>query len=84
MPARSVRYSAWDGSQHIDFPDADDVLEAISDDLMNYGDLQAALQRLYRWGNDRMPGLDQLLEHLQRQMAQMQSLLRSLSPEARA
>src|SRR5207237_480180 len=28
--------------------------------------------------------LDQLLEHLQRQMAQMQSLLRSLSPEARA
>jgi uncharacterized protein with von Willebrand factor type A (vWA) domain len=27
--------------------------------------------------------LDQLLEHLQRQMAQMQSLLQSLSPEAR-
>src|SRR5438874_8954375 len=27
--------------------------------------------------------LDELLEHLQRQMAQMQSLLQSLSPEAR-
>src|SRR5439155_750846 len=116
---------------------------------MNYGDLNAALQRLLRWGSpnmqgleqildqmfqglkgsieqmqgqdlsrvrdmvrslnkmleDRMEGrtpdfngfmekfgdmfppginnLDELLEHLQRQMAQMQSLLQSLSPEAR-
>src|SRR5258708_5173064 len=105
---------------------------------MNYGDLNAALQRLLRWGAPNMPGLeqllqqlrgqalsrvrgmvrelnkmlggrmggrtpdfngfmerfgdmfppginslDELLEHLQRQMAQMQSLLQSLSPEAR-
>src|SRR5947208_15830833 len=40
-----------------------------------------------KYGEMFPPGiepLDQLLEHLQRQMAQMQSLLRSLSPEARA
>src|SRR5256885_536104 len=120
---------------------------------MNYGDLNAALQRFLRWGSTNMPGLeqllkqildqmfqgikgslqqmqgqdlsrvrdmvrelnkmledrmegrtpdfngfmqrfgdmfppginslDELLEHLQRQMAQMQSLLQSMSPEAR-
>jgi uncharacterized protein with von Willebrand factor type A (vWA) domain len=39
-----------------------------------------------RFGHMFPPGienLDQLMEHLQRQMAQMQSLLRSMSPEAR-
>src|SRR5438094_884339 len=95
---------------------------------MNYGDLNAALQRFLRWGSPNMQGLelwrgrdmggelnkmleqrmegrtpdfngfmqrfgdmfppginslDELLEHLQRQMAQMQSLLQSMSPEAR-
>ena len=46
------RYSAWDGTQQ-PFPlDADTVLESISDDLMSHGDLNGALQRLYRWGNN--------------------------------
>ena len=39
-----------------------------------------------RYGDMFPPGinsLDELLEHLQRQMAQMQSLLQSMSPEAR-
>jgi len=39
-----------------------------------------------RFGSMFPPGienLDQLMEHLQKQMAQMQSLLRSMSPEAR-
>lgn len=58
------RYSAWDGTQHVDSLDADEVLDALSDDLMNYGDLNAALQRLYRWGTERMPGLDELLKQL--------------------
>ncbi len=62
--ANGFRYSAWDGTQQLDLPDADEILEAISDDLMNYGDLQAALQRLYRWGDDRLQGLDQLLRQL--------------------
>jgi len=63
MPAR-FRYSRWDGTQNLDELDADDVLDALSDDLMSYGDLSAALQRLYRWGAGDMPGLEQLLRQL--------------------
>src|ERR687883_617186 len=63
MPGR-FRYSRWDGTQHLDALDADEVLDALSDDLMSYGDLSSALQRLYRWGNDDMPGLEQLLREL--------------------
>jgi uncharacterized protein with von Willebrand factor type A (vWA) domain len=58
------RYSRWDGSQRVDDLDAGDVLDALSDDLMNYGDLNAALQRLLRWGSPNMPGLEQLLKQL--------------------
>jgi uncharacterized protein with von Willebrand factor type A (vWA) domain len=58
------RYSRWDGSQRLDDIDAGDVLDALSDDLMNYGDLNAALQRLLRWGSPNMPGLEQLLKQL--------------------
>src|ERR1700674_946492 len=29
---------------------------------MNYGDLNAAMQRLLRWGSPNMPGLEQLLK----------------------
>src|SRR3979490_1556701 len=58
------RYSRWDGSQKRDDIDAGDVLDALSDDLMNYGDLNAALQRLLRWGSPNMQGLEQLLKQL--------------------
>src|SRR6202521_2293819 len=58
------RYSRWDGTQKRDDLDAGDVLDALSDDLMNYGDLNAALQRLLRWGSPNMPGLEQLLKQL--------------------
>jgi uncharacterized protein with von Willebrand factor type A (vWA) domain len=63
MPA-SFRYSRWDGTQHLDALDADEVMDALSDDLMSYGDLSAALQRLYRWGTGDMAGLEQLLRQL--------------------
>jgi uncharacterized protein with von Willebrand factor type A (vWA) domain len=62
--ASRFRYSRWDGTQNLDDLDADDVLDALSDDLMSYGDLSAALQRLYRWGAGDMPGLEQLLRQL--------------------
>ena len=65
MSIARYRYSRWDGTQQPFGLDADDVLESISDDLMAYGDLQSALQRLYRWGTREMPGLDQLLRQLQ-------------------
>src|SRR5256714_13988879 len=31
---------------------------------MNYGDLNAALQRFLRWGSPNLPGLEQLLKQL--------------------
>src|SRR2546423_15255776 len=62
--AYRFRYSRWDGTQNLDALDADEVLDALSDDLMSYGDLSAALQRLYRWGSPNMPGLEQLLKQL--------------------
>jgi len=61
------RYSRWDGTQKFDDLDAGDVLDALSDDLMNYGDLNAAMQRLLRWGSPTMPGLEQLLKQLREQ-----------------
>src|SRR3981081_4745397 len=63
MPGQ-IRYSRWDGTQNLDLVDADDVLDALSNALMSYGDLSAALQRLYRWGAGDMPGLEQLLRQL--------------------
>ena len=65
------KYSRWDGTQQI-FPfDADEVMDALSEDLMNdnYNDLMSAMQRLYRWGFDnqmgeRMQGLQEMLDKL--------------------
>ncbi|MGH7775917.1 MAG: VWA domain-containing protein [Candidatus Dormibacterales bacterium] len=62
--AAGFRYSRWDGTQQVDLLDADDVLAAISDDLMSHGDLAAALQRLYRWGTPQVPGLEELRNQL--------------------
>src|ERR1700687_2203991 len=58
------RYSRWDGTQKLDDLDAGDVLDALSDDLMNYGDLNAALQRLLRWDTPNRQGLEQPLKQL--------------------
>ncbi|MDQ6898601.1 MAG: hypothetical protein M3072_03700, partial [Candidatus Dormibacteraeota bacterium] len=64
MPA-SFRYSRWDGSQLFEELDPERTLDALADDLMNYGDLNAALQRLNRWGNQDLAGLEKLLQDLQ-------------------
>src|SRR3981081_3781038 len=58
------RYSRGEGAHTLGSLAAGDVLDALSDDLMNYGDLNAALQRLLRWGTPNMPGLEQLLKQL--------------------
>jgi uncharacterized protein with von Willebrand factor type A (vWA) domain len=63
MP-QQFRYSRWDGTQRLDELDADQILDALSDDYMSYGDLRAALQRLYRWGEQDLQGLDELLKQL--------------------
>ena len=64
-----TRYSRWDGSQEPFGLDADELMEAMSDDLLDDGDLWRALQRMLRRGaenqqGDRMQGLRDLMEQL--------------------
>jgi uncharacterized protein with von Willebrand factor type A (vWA) domain len=63
------RYSRWDGTQVGFDLDADGVLEAINDDLLYHGDLNAALRRLMNSGFDdrngeRIMGMQDLMEKL--------------------
>ena len=68
------RYSRWDGSQHpFDF-DEDDILDALSEDIMNHGDVNRAMRNLLRSGmsgdqGQRITGMRELRERL-RQMQQ--------------
>jgi uncharacterized protein with von Willebrand factor type A (vWA) domain len=70
------RYSEWDGSQDVPPLDPDDVLASITDDLMNFGDLQHALRSLLQRGmrdplGQRLQGLRQLLQQLRQQRRQL-------------
>ncbi len=62
-------YSRWDGTQRGFEPDADDILAAVNDDLIEHGDVNAALRRLMNDGllgadGDAIAGLRELLERL--------------------
>ena len=64
-----TRYSQWDGSQEPFGLDADELMDAMSDDLLDDGDLWHALQKMLRRGaenqqGDRMQGLRDLMEQL--------------------
>ncbi len=68
----AFRYSEWDGTQEIPPLDPDEVLEALTDDLMNFGDLQHAMRNLLQRGmknpaGDRLQGLRDLLQQLRQQ-----------------
>ena len=72
----AYRYAQWDDTQHIDPFNADDLMEAMAEKLIEDGDLQRALRDLYRRGDrgaldDRLKGLRELMERL-RQMRQQQ------------
>jgi uncharacterized protein with von Willebrand factor type A (vWA) domain len=63
------RYSRWDGTQRGFEPDADDVLAAINDDLIEHGDVNAALRRLMNDGlhgphGESIAGLRELMRRL--------------------
>ena len=65
----TIRYSRWDGSQQLPPFDADDVLEALSDDILTEGDVRRALQRLMQRGlrgsrGGDVPGLRRIMERL--------------------
>lgn len=69
------RYSRWDRTQSVEGFDADELMEALSDDLMSDGDIWNALQRIARWGLQRdnepaAPGLQSLLQRLRSQRQQ--------------
>src|SRR5919206_988367 len=69
------RYGAWDGSQHVLDVDAEALLDAMSDDLLEEGDLWRALQRLFRQGaqnreGQHFPGLQDLLQQLRQKRQQ--------------
>ncbi len=69
------RYSMWDGTQEVPPLEANEVLDNLTDDLMNFGDLQHALRNLMQRGmrnpmGDRTQGLRDLLQQLRQQRRQ--------------
>ncbi len=65
----TFRYSRWNGSQQLPAFDADDVLDALSDDILAEGDVRRALQRLMQRGlrgtrGGDVPGLRRIMERL--------------------
>ncbi len=73
-PAPKHRFSAWDGSQNLPL-DADQILEALADDLMEYGDLRWAMRNLMSRGmqvpeGGYMQGLRDMLKQLRDQKRQ--------------
>jgi uncharacterized protein with von Willebrand factor type A (vWA) domain len=69
------RYSQWDGTQDVSPFTAEDLLDAMADDLISDGDLRSALQRLTRLGaqkpdGERLQGLQDLLDRLRERKQQ--------------
>jgi uncharacterized protein with von Willebrand factor type A (vWA) domain len=68
-----IRYSRWDGTQKLDL-DPDELLDAMSDDLMADGDPWNALRRMFQRGvqagDQKVPGLRELLDQLRRRRQQ--------------
>jgi len=68
------RYSIWDGTQEIASIDAEDVMSALSDDVLSNGDLARALRNLMQRGLQgrmgQLKGLRDLLEQLRAQRQQ--------------
>jgi uncharacterized protein with von Willebrand factor type A (vWA) domain len=78
LPRYGTRYSRWDGTQQVDDLSADDLMRAMSDELVRDGDLMNALRRLFWEGVDRpdaerLPGLRDLMNRVrQARQDQMQ------------
>ena len=69
---KGFRYSRWDGSQRLDDLNAEDILDALSDDYLNHGDLRRALERMMQQGFTsrdglRRMGMQDLLDRLRQQ-----------------
>src|SRR5256885_12635163 len=69
------RYSRWDGTQQLADLDADDLLAAMSGDLMSDGDLWNALRRMFQRGVQNpqgppVPGIQDMLDRLRKRRQQ--------------
>jgi uncharacterized protein with von Willebrand factor type A (vWA) domain len=77
--ARAARYARWDGTQTVPALDADEILDALADDVMAEGDLAEALRRLMERGwrgtdptRPDLAGLNELRERLRRRRDELQ------------
>ena len=71
----SYRYSRWDGTQDVFDMDAEELMDQLSGELLNHGDVWKALRDLMREGaqdrhGERVPGLRDLLDRLKDQRRQ--------------
>ena len=68
-------YSRWDGTQQGADLDADDLLRAMGDELIEHGDPDTALRRMLQQGLDvdgaHLQGLREMLERLRRRRREM-------------
>ena len=77
LPRYGTRYSRWDGTQQVADLNAEDLMRAMSDELVRDGDLMNALRRLFWEGvnrpdAERLPGLRDLMNRV-RQTRQEQT-----------
>lgn len=73
--SRRFTYSSWDGTQSVVDLDADALLQAMGDELIEHGDPNAALRRILHDGlevdGERLQGLREMLERLRQQRQEM-------------
>ncbi|MGN6484774.1 MAG: hypothetical protein ACTHMX_10250, partial [Thermomicrobiales bacterium] len=71
----SWTYTQWDGTGELPLA-PDDLMDALSEDLLRHGDIDLALQRAFRWGfqgqdGQHADGLRDLIKRLQQQRQEM-------------
>ena len=73
--SRRFTYSSWAGTQSVVDLDADALLQAMGDELIEHGDPNAALRRILHGGlevdGERLQGLREMLERLRQQRQEM-------------
>ncbi len=63
------RYTRWDGTQRVDFPDTQELADQLAERILDGHDVNSALRRMLQRGMDlpngkRMAGMQELLERL--------------------